>query len=126
MEEAIRALLKADATIAAHCAGRVNFGAHLQGEPFPAIILNTVSDTEGLTLDGPDGLPSARLQVDCYAETYGAAKILSRDVRKLLNGYAGGAIQGVFYGASRDGRDETADGIALFRISADFIVRFSR
>lgn len=126
MEKAIRALLKADAAIAAHCAGRVYFGSAPQGKPYPLIILNTISDTEGMTLDGPDGLPDARLQVDCYATTYGGAKELSRDIRKLLSGYAGGAIQGVFYGVSRDGRDEAADGTKLRRVSMDFTVRFSR
>lgn len=126
MEEAIRALLRADAAIAARCAGRVNFSVHPQGEPFPAIVLNTISDTEGMTLDGPEGLADVRLQVDCYATTYGAAKLLSREVRQLLSGYQDGAIQGVFYGVSRDMRDEAADGTALFRVSQDYTVRFSR
>ncbi|WP_172599796.1 DUF3168 domain-containing protein [Cereibacter sphaeroides] len=72
MEEALRALLLGTPAITALVDRRVNFGAHPQGEPLPALVLTTVSDREGLTLGGPDGLQQARVQIDCYAESYGA------------------------------------------------------
>jgi hypothetical protein len=105
---------------------RVNFGAHPQGQPLPAIVLNTVSDLEGVSLDGRDGLSGARIQVDCYAIDYGPAKRLSRAVKAVLNGYSGDRIQGVFHAGSRDGREGgTNEAIRPYRVSLDFNLTYS-
>jgi len=126
MEEAIRALLLADSGVSGHVGGNVNFGTHPQGKPFPAIVLNTVSDAEGYTLSGPNGVTQARVQADCYADTYGAAKLLSRAVRSLLSGYSGGAFQGVFHVGTRDGREGGSNEAERpYRVSMDFMVHFN-
>lgn len=126
MEELIRALLLADAAVASFVGDRVNFGTHPQGSPFPGLVLNTIGDAEGVNIDGPDGISQGRVQVDCYASSYGGAKLLSRAVRRVLSGHAGGAIQGVFHAGSRDSREGgTNEADRPFRVSLDFTVTYT-
>lgn len=126
MEEQIRALLLNDSGVSSLAGSRVNFGTHPQGQPFPAIVLNTISDADDYTLQGPSGITEARIQVDCYGGTYGAAKLLSRAVRSLLGGYQGGALQGVFLAGSRDSREGGSNEAERpYRVSMDFMVRFT-
>jgi hypothetical protein len=126
MEEALRALLLADSGVSSHAGTRANFGAHPQGQPFPAVVLNTISDNEGYTLQGPNGVAEMRVQVDCYAGSYGAAKQLSRAVRSLLSGYQHGAFQGVFLAGTRDSREGGSNDAARpYRASMDFMVQFT-
>lgn len=126
MEEEIRALLLADSGVSGHAGTRVSFGAHPQGQPFPGVVLNTISGMDDLTAGGPSGLSESRIQVDCYAETYGAAKLLSRAVKTALSGYSGGGLQGVFHASTRDGREGgTNEAERPFRVSMDFMVQFN-
>lgn len=125
MEEQLRALLQTDTAIGT-ITPHINWGAHPQAQPLPALVLNVISDTEGYTLDGPDGLSAIRVQADCYATTYGAAKALSRAVRSKLSGHSGGQFQGVFLAGSRDGREGgTNEADRPFRVSMDFMVHFT-
>ena len=126
MEEQLRTLLLASSGVSSHVGGRINFGVHPQGEPFPAIVLNTISDSEGYTLSGPNGVTESRFQCDCYAGTYGAAKLLSRAVRGLLSGHSDSAFQGVFHVGSRDGRESGSNEVERpYRVSMDFMVHFN-
>ena len=126
MEELLRALLLNDSGVSNHVGIRVNVGAHPQGQPLPAVVLNTISDNEGYTLQGPNGVAQARVQVDCYADSYGAAKRLARAVRSLLSGYQHGALQGVFLAGSRDRREGGSNDAARpYRASMDFMVQFT-
>jgi hypothetical protein len=121
MEEEFLALLTSSAAVTAIVGNRINFGANVQGAPYPRIVMFTVSDFENHTMRGPDGLSVGRVQVDCYALTYGQAKLLSRAVRAVLDGYRGGGFQGVFHVATRDTREGgTNDAERPFRISLDF------
>ncbi|WP_435988535.1 tail completion protein gp17 [Sulfitobacter sp. SH24] len=126
MEELIRALLLADAAVASFVGNRVNYGTHPQGDPFPGLVLNTIGDVEGMNIDGPDGTSQGRVQVDCYADSYGGSKLLSRAVRRVLSGHAGGAILGVFHASSRDSREGgTNEAEHPFRVSLDFTVTYT-
>ena len=126
MEEQIRALLKANTAVAAIVSDRVDYGTRPQGKPLPALVLNTISDTEGYTLSGPNGVSASRLQIDAYADTYRAAKLLSRAVRSLLSGYQNGALQGVFHVSSRDSREGGSNEAERpYRVSMDFMVHFT-
>ena len=126
MEEQLRAILLASSGVTALVGTRVNFGEHPQGQPLPAIVMSTVSEVSDHTIDGPDGVPDARVQVDCYAVTYGAAKQLSRVVRTVLDGHSANAIQGVFLAGARDMREGgTNEAQRPFRVSMDFTVRYS-
>lgn len=121
MEEELRARLLASGPVTAICSDRVNWGAHPQGQPLPALVLAIVSDARGLTYSGPDGLHQARVQIDAYAPGYMAAKSLARAVRAALEGYRGGGFRGVFLDTVRDGREGgTNEADRPFRISMDF------
>ncbi|MGP3699193.1 DUF3168 domain-containing protein [Rhodobacter sp. NSM] len=125
MEEALRALLLASSGVTALAGTRVNFGSHSQGAGFPYVVLNTISDREGLTISGPDGMQQARVQIDCYAKTYMAAKQLSRAVRAVLHGHSGGGFQGVFLDGTRDQREPGDDTARPYRVSLDFLTIYS-
>lgn len=126
MEEIIRALLLSDSGVSSRVGTRVNFGTHPQGQPLPAIVLNTVSDFEGYLIAAPDGMFNARLQVDCYGTGYGPTKLLSRAVQSLLSGHTGVGIQGVFHASSRDSREGgTNEADRPYRVSLDFIITYT-
>lgn len=126
MEEAFRALLLADAAVMAASGGRVNWGEHPQGQPTPYVVLTVISDAEAHTMRGPCGLSQGRVQVDCYAVTYGGAKTLSRAVRAALDGHSDANFGGVFLDGSRDSREGGSnEAERLFRVSLDFLTNFS-
>lgn len=116
MEEYLRTLL----LTLGHPVAWGEFGA---GTALPRLVLNTVSGSEDLTLDGPTGVTPARVQVDCYGSTYYNALLVSRAVRALLSGHAGGPVQMVKLVSIRDGRDGSG-GDALQRVSLDFAVKY--
>ena len=122
MEEALRTLLTSSAAITAIApASRINWVVHPQGAGLPALVLSVVSDAEGLTMQGPDGLSDGRVQIDAYAVTYGEAKTLSRAVRAVLHGYRGGGFRLVQHVATRDSREGgTNEAERPFRVSMDF------
>lgn len=126
MEEDFRALLLNGSGVSSYVDSRVNYVAHPQGQPLPAIVLNVVSDAETYTLDGPNGVSEGRIQLDCYAHSYSEVKLLSREVRSLLSGYRGGSFQGVFHVGTRDGREGgTNEADRPYRVSMDFMVYFT-
>jgi hypothetical protein len=122
MEEAFRAALLASSGVTTLVpAARLNWGAHPQGAAKPYVVMMVVSDAQGMTLTGPDGLSQGRVQVDCYAPTYTLAKQVSRAVRAVLHGYRGGGFQLVEHVATRDSREGgTNEAERLFRVSLDF------
>jgi hypothetical protein len=121
MEELIRAALLADPAVSGFVGSRVNFGVHPQGADLPGLVLQTPSAIAGYNLAAPDGVTQGRVQVDCYAVSYGAAKLLSRAVLAALSGWSGGGVQGVFHAGSRDGREGgTNEAARPFRVSLDF------
>lgn len=125
MEELIRLLLKGSPAVSG-ITSHVNFGSLPQGAGYPAIVLNTISSNDGVTLDGPMRLSTGRVQVDCYAATYEDAKQLSRAVMSVLHGYRGGALQGVFHAGSRDSREAgPTEANRPFRVSIDFETVFN-
>ncbi|KEJ97430.1 Protein of unknown function [Pseudosulfitobacter pseudonitzschiae] len=126
MEELIRALLKADVTVMARANGNVNFGSHPQGTPWPGVVLYTVGDAGSYTLQGSSGLSKARVQANCIAPSYSAAKQLSRAVRDALSGHASAGLQGVFHVGTRDGREGgTNEATRPHLVSLDFIVTYN-
>ena len=126
MEEAFRAILLATSGVTSIAtSGRINFGSHPQGAAYPAIVLNTIDDSGGHTLTGADGLAVGRVQVDCYADIYGAAKLLSRAALAALNAYQGGNFSGIFHAGSRDGREGGSnEADRPYRVSLDFITNW--
>lgn len=125
MEEAFRAILLTNAQVSAIVGTRVDWGSQTQGAGYPSIVLHVIDDFEDATMTGPSGLSQGRVQVDCYAETYGAAKLLSRAVRAVLDGYRGGQFSGIFHAATRDGREGgTNEATRPYRVSLDFFTNW--
>ena len=123
----MRAAVLGDAAIAAIVARRVNFGDQPQGVLLPAIVINTISGLEGVSVDGADGVSTGRVQVDCYAQGYAAARDLGAAVLSLLNGFAGDRLQGVFHAGSRGPTREggTNEVARPWRVSLDFETTFN-
>src|SRR5688500_1096601 len=89
MEEALIARLLADSGVAAIVTTRVFPGARPQGSPLPALVMNRISGGPLYADDGEVGLQQARIQVDCWAETYAGAKLLARAVTVSLSAFEG-------------------------------------
>ena len=129
METALRALLVAG--LPGMSAGRLNWGEHPRDETRPYVTLHLISLREGRTMQGPDGLEQSRVQVDCYAPTFGQAREIGQAVKQLLNHYRGGGFRGVFFDGMRTlreggdsriiGSDESA---AFYRASLDFLINW--
>jgi hypothetical protein len=125
MEEAFRALLMASTSVTA-ITPRISFGEIPQGSVLPAIVLQTISNVNTHHMQGPTRLYQARLQVDCYATSYGSAKGLSRAVLAALDGYKGGRFQGIFHEGSRDEREGGSNEVTRpYRVSMDFMTQWS-
>lgn len=126
MEEELRALLLADSGVIGHVGNRVNWGENPQGWALPAIVLNLISRNEGYSLDGADGISTSRVQVDCYADGYGAALQLGRAVRDMMGGYRAGSFQGIFHAGirtTRAGGSNAAD--RPWNFSQDFMIHYN-
>lgn len=122
MEQALRAILLASSGVTSLApAARINWGAHPQGAALPALVLNVVSDAEGMVMNGPNGLSEGRVQIDAYADTYGDAKALARAVRTLLHGLRNTNFRLVMHVATRDSREGgTNEAERPYRVSMDF------
>lgn len=119
MDEALHALLIADPAISGRISGRAFWGMAPQGEALPALVMTVISGRDAPHLTGTDGLWRYRVQIDCYGIDRPAARLLSRDVIALLNGYSGGGFNAVFLDTVR----ETFESAAVdrpTRISLDF------
>jgi hypothetical protein len=57
--------------------------------PFPSISYQLVSDVGLNSTHGPSGLARARLQIDCWSDSYGVAKDLANVVRGEFDGFRG-------------------------------------
>jgi hypothetical protein len=73
-----------------------------QGAVRPYITFRRISGAPERHMGGPVPLAPARIQVECYAATYGAAKALADAVRLTLDGFRGEVAVGTatFYARS--------------------------
>jgi len=124
MEEQFRSLLTGSAAVTAIVpASRISWGVIAQGKPLPAIALNVISNQDGLTYKGPDGLWQGRVQVDCYGTDYGTTLALGETIIALLSGYKGGRFLGIFLDGRRDNYDPAAIN-RPHRVSLDFATKW--
>ena len=120
MQKAFRALLTGSAAVTALApALRIEWGRRTQGAGYPAVQLGLVDGADGLTLDGPDGWFSGRVQVDCYALEYAEALELAEAVKAELHGHAGDGFQ-LIQAERMDDFSESGAADLPFRFSLDF------
>jgi hypothetical protein len=60
-----------------------------QGAQLPALVYFKVSGGINYVSNGQSGLETPRYQINCWAETYIAARALADEVKTLLSGYQG-------------------------------------
>lgn len=89
MEEAIIGLLLAASGVAALAGARVFPGTRPQAAALPAIVINKISAAPSYSDDGEDGIREDRVQIDCWGETYTAAKNTARAVIAALSAFQG-------------------------------------
>ncbi|WDI31594.1 DUF3168 domain-containing protein [Hyphococcus flavus] len=120
IEEALIALLLADAGVSALAGDRVSPTIARQGEAAPYVVATVISFTDQHHAAGP-GLNVFRWQVDSYAPTWLAAKQLSRAIHGLLDGYRGTtAGVEILYCALQNKQDLFEAATELHRVSLDF------
>lgn len=81
----------------------------------PYLIYSVISDVPLVTLDGPNGTDNLRVQIDAYADSYGAAKALAKRVKDAMQGAA-------FINTPLSSRDLSEPEEKLYRVSMDFSV----
>jgi hypothetical protein len=117
MEEAITSLLAGVAS------GRRYWGRAPQTAPRPFVVLTRVGGQRDYVMQGPSGYVASRVQVDCYADTYDAAKTTGRAAVAVLSGHRSGDILGIFVESERDLPASDAGEVNhLFRVSIDVMV----
>ena len=127
MEEGIIGKLLARPEVTALVSTRVSPGRRPQASVLPAIDVNTISGAPVYTDDGESGLASARVEINCWGQTYSSAKLVARAVKASLSAFvgesAGITFQNILLDAERD-FSETGSNAAeyLYRTNLDFIV----
>ncbi|MDD4986375.1 MAG: DUF3168 domain-containing protein [Dehalococcoidales bacterium] len=127
IEQALMTFLLAQSGITALVGDRIHFVRAPQDVAHPYLVISKVDDPGMHSHDGPVKLGDPRLQFSAFAETYGAAKLVTAAVKTALNGYKGtmGGDGGVFVGGVfyDDETDlDPGDGSGLFGVAADYII----
>lgn len=124
MEAALIAKLLAATGVTALVSARINWSRRLQGAALPAIALQRISGTPDVHHAGASGLVVSRVQVDCWAASYGSAKAVARAVETAITAqtFTQGAIRFdvILIDSERD--DSTDETTPLFRTSLDLMV----
>lgn len=133
MEEALTAYLLGATALTTLIGPRLTWGVRQQGAALPALVLNKIDALPDYQMQGPSGLVSARVQADCWASTYAAARGTARAVVGRLSGLSQSisdgnspetvtVLRGGFLVGDRDGYETEAGGASLYRVSLDFII----
>lgn len=130
MQEALRAWLVGTAGVAALVGGRVAWGARPRGTILPAISLHMIDGEPDYTLAGESGLARARVQIDCWGDSYADVTATARAVTAAISGQQkminGVRFQGAFVDAVRDlVEDGPPPDELLHRVSIDVILWYS-
>ena len=80
--------LLADSTLAALVSGRIYPETLKKGAAVPAVTLSQISGAPLYADDGETGLVNERVQIDCWAETYAAARAAANAVKGRLSAVA--------------------------------------
>lgn len=123
IETGLYEFLRDAATVNAIVSGRV-YPVYLPQSPiYPAITFQRISGPRVRSLTGPSNLAHPRIQVDCWAATYNAAKELADAVRIAIDGYSGAMGDHTVYGAIVEtDRDFYEPEALVARITLDIIL----
>jgi hypothetical protein len=125
MEEQLKNFLLADVNLNSLIGTKVNWNTRPQDDVVPGIVLTKVSKSTDYHMAGPSGLANARIQIDCWADTFASVMSIARAVRDALSGASFSQndvdIQGAFLDNERHFfEDEDAE--RFHRVSLDFII----
>lgn len=124
MEEALLAYMIAGTSLATAVGSRINWVRSPQGSLSPRIVLYRIAGLRDMSLRGPTGYVSSRVQADCIGTSYASAKTVARALEARISGYSGttGGVrfEGVFLVAERDDFFDTDTPDKVFRTSLDF------
>ena len=128
MQEALHRLLREDSAVAALLTAdnetRLYWVQAPQGVSKPFATLLTVSKVPDMHTTAASGLEAARVQIDCYATTYGGSLTLARAIDAVLLGYSGTKhdtrFGSIFRADWREGFEYDATPEKLFRQSLDY------
>lgn len=122
----LRTFILADGTVAGLIGNRLYPHKLLQGAPFPAVTYQVISEVRGHKMNGPDGLPATRVQIDCWGRTFASVSAIAAAILAHLDGYRGQLngspsteVQGIFADQQRTMYESEPE---LHRISRDYII----
>lgn len=125
LEQGLHAALVADGTVNGLVAGRIYPEIMPQDVVYPAISYQRISTTRYQLLEGVDDFTQARLQVDCWCDSYAQVKTLALAVKSALDGVTGTlgaqAIQHCMLESMVDLSQVVGDKVHR-RISMDFMI----
>lgn len=126
MEPALVAKLLASTGVTALVGTRINWSRRPQGEALPAIVLTRISGFPDVHHGGASGLVSSRVQVDCWAASYGSAKATARAVEAAITAktFTQGAVRFdvILIDSERDSTFEATPD-TLFQTSLDLMIQ---
>jgi hypothetical protein len=115
--------LRTEAATAALLGSRIYPLVLPQAPMLPALAYTRISQGEQFTSNGPSGLRRVRIQLDCYAETYDAARALADAVRNALNGWRDLSLGVQVAKLAPDSeQDLHEDEVGSYRVTMDFLV----
>lgn len=121
MKESLTQRLLAAAPVAAICGDRINWGLNPQGSARPCVRLTQVSNPRRYHLKGETNLYAARVQVDCFGDSYTTADALRTAIIADLSAQGWDLIRVVFIIDERDGTHATAPN-PVFHVITDLRV----
>jgi len=123
-------LLEADNDITTIVSTRIYVDRIPQSGSSPCVVLSTSGTERVWSNDGPTGIPTASIEIDCFSETYLQAITIADEIRLCLDGYTGSVgsqtIHACFLENQVDLSDNVEPGtdIAVYRIRLSFAVHF--
>lgn len=126
IEQALVAHLLADTNITAIIEDRLFPLAIPQGEDVPAIVYQRISSPRTLTLTG-ESAPNPRIQLSCYARSFGQAKQMAIQLYNFLDyfrGKLGNKTKTAILMA--DSRDDYEPETGRYRCDVDFFIMHTK